>query len=330
MTVDIKLTEQDHAILAGLDAVGVTSIAALADAAKLKSHAVRYRLQNLLDRNLLSPFCSVDPAAIGFRSFIVYFSLSSAPAATTERALNTLVDHQNVSWVGELSGAFQYGFTVCARDATHAMSLLGDIANSMGVEWQRKHVTQRTHLIFWPLKFFSVDTESSVSIVYPLNPTSHHIDQLDHLILRAKGENAILSHSEIGRMAGIAPTTIAYRIEQLVEKGIVLGSWYSPNWGNLRMGHSEVSLILRRVSPQVVDELIRFGRHTRSCMYVVGGLGSWDFQFNILSSHPAEPQRFMSELWEKHGNVIESLSISGYTGLLKYRTYPFVDLHGAS
>ena len=65
-------------------------------------------------------------------------------------------------------------------------------------------------------------------------------------------------------------------------------------------------------------------------MYVVGSLGSWDFQFNILSSHPAEPQRFMSELWEKHGNVIESLSISGYPGLLKYRTYPFVDLHGAS
>jgi DNA-binding Lrp family transcriptional regulator len=323
------LTEQDRAVLAGLDSVGVSSISALAEASNLKAHAVRYRLQNLLEQDLLSPFCSIDPAAIGFSSYIVYFSLSSASPADTAEALNTLVSHQNVSWVGELSGSFQYGCTICARDATHAMSLLGQIIVAMGIEWQRKHITQRTHLVFWPLKFFSADTESSVSIAYPTKPARHEIDELDHLILRHKGENATLSHSEIGRSAGIAPSTIAYRIEQLIEKKIILGSWYAPNWGNLGMGHSEVSLIFREISPSLFDELILFGRRTRSCMYVVGGLGSWDFQFNILSSHPAEPQRFISELWEKFGNKIEDLSISGYTGLLKYRTYPFHELHGA-
>jgi len=317
-------------ILAGMDTVGVSSISALAEAANLKAHSVRHRLQNLLERKLLTPFCSIDPAAIGFNSYIVYFSLAPAPAAKIGRALKTLVAHQNISWVGELSGAFQYGCTVCARDATHAMSLLGQIIASMEVEWQRKHITQRTHLIFWPLKFFSVDTENSVSIAYPTSTTRHAIDQLDHLILRSKGENPTLSHSEIGRSLGIAPTTIAYRIEQLIAKKIILGSWYAPNWDNLGMGHSEVSLVLKEVSPRAIDDLIVFGRRTRSCLYIVGGIGSWDFQFNILSSHPAEPQQFISRLWEEHGNKIETISISGYPGLLKYRTYPFVDLLGAS
>lgn len=324
------LTDQERAILAGLDSVGIASIATLADAASLKAYTVRYGLQNILERGLIGPFCSIDPAAIGFTSFMVYFSLHPAPAAKIQKALNVLISHQNVSWVGELSGPFQYGFTVCARDTYHAMRLIDAITEKMSIPWQAKSFTHRTHLIFWPLKLFSEGTGPSFTVTYPLTPIRTEIDQLDHIILQAKGGDPTISHSELARRAGAAQSTITYRIEQLISKGVILGSWYGPNWNQLGIGHSEVSLVLKEVSPRLLEELVSFGRQDRSCHFVVGGVGSLDFQFSVLSSHPSEIQRFTSELWERYGHKIDSINISAYTRLLKYCTYPFVDFGGAS
>jgi DNA-binding Lrp family transcriptional regulator len=322
------LSEKEVAILAAIDAVGVTSVAALADATSLKTQSVRYGLQSLLERHLISPFCSIDSAAVGFRSYIVYFSLSPGGTSSVDKALSALASHQNVSWLGELSGTYQYGCTVCARDTPHVMSLLERITAGMGVKWQRKSITERTHLTFWPLKLFSASTEASLAISYPTRPIQHEIDQLDHAILKLKSEDPTLPTSEIARTSGNPLSTVAHRIEQLFKRGILLGSWYAPNWNNLGIGHSEVSLVLREVAPSLIEELARFGRRTRSCHYVVGGLGSWDFQLNILSSPPTELQRFTRELWEIFGDRIETVNVSAYSRLLKYSTYPFQDLQG--
>jgi DNA-binding Lrp family transcriptional regulator len=323
------LNEKELATLAALGAVGVTSVTALADAASLKMPTVRYALQSLLERRLISPFCSIDPAAVGFRSYIVYISLSPGASSSVESALQALASHQNVSWVGELSGAFQYGCTICARDTFHFMSLLERIAVDMGVRWERKSVTERTHLTFWPLKFFSENPETSLSISHSSHPVRHEIDLLDHTVLKLKSEDPTLSNSEIARLSKSPVSTIVHRVEQLSKKKILLGSWYAPNWNNLGIGHSEVSLVLRDVSSSLIEELVRLGGRTRSCHYVVAGAGSWDFQFNILSSHPTELQRFTRELWETFGSRIETINVSAYTRLLKYSTYPFQKLHGA-
>lgn len=322
------LNEQELAVLAGLSAVGVTSIANLADTASLKAHAARYGLESLLDRKLLSPFCSINPAPLGFDAYITYFSLTPTPLAKVSAALGELVAHQNVSWVGEMTGTYQYGCTVYAKNISHAMSLLDQIATRMGIPWQKKSITQRTHVIFWPLKLFSADLNSTLTVEYPVRSDPQEIDQLDHHVLRIKSRSPAMSHNEIARLIGSASSTVSYRIEQLVQRGIILGSWYIPNWNGLGLSHSEISLITRHISPRFINELVSFGRQTRNCEFVVAGLGSWDFQFNILCSHPMELQAFTSALWAHYGEKIETLSMSGYTRLLKYSTYPFTDPGG--
>ena len=323
------LNEKELATLAALGSVGVASVTALAEAASLKVPTVRYALESLLERRLISPFCSIDPAAVGFRSYIVYFSLAPGAPSGVDGALQALVSHQNVSWLGELSGAFQYGCTVCARDTVHCMSLFEGMTAGMGVRLERKSMTERTHLTFWPLKFFSESPEASLAVSYATHPLRHQIDPLDHTILKLKSEDPTLSNSEIARLSKSPVSTIVHRVEQLAKKKILLGSWYAPHWNNLGIGHSEVSLVLREVSTSLLEELVRFGGRTKSCHYVVGGAGSWDFQFNILSSHPTELQRFTRELWETYGTRIETVNVSAYTRLLKYSTYPFKDLRGA-
>jgi DNA-binding Lrp family transcriptional regulator len=324
------LSEQELAILASLGTVGVTSIAALADAANLKAHTARYGLQNLLDRHLLSPFCSIDPATLGFSAYITYFSLTPTSLTKVDEGVREMVAHQNVSWVGEMTGTYQYGCTVYARDATHAMLLIEQITSRMGIPWQKKSLTQRTGVIFWPLKFFSTDLNSTSAIEYPNRPLHQEIDQLDHQLLRIKGRNPTMPNNEIARLVGSAASTVTYRVEQLVAKGVILGSWYIPNWNSLGLSHSEISVVTKAVSPSLIHELIAFGRRARNCQFVVTGLGGWDLQFNVLSSHPTELQAFTGALWANYGDNIDSLTVNGYTRLLKYSTYPFVELGGES
>lgn len=205
----MKLNEKERAILSGLNAVGSGSLATLADAANLKTHAVRYGLENLLERGILSPFCSIDPSTLGFNSYIVYFSLPPISKEEVERALSLILSHPNISWIGELSGAFQYGCTVCAKNIHHALALFEEIGTIMRIPWQRKILAQRTRLTLWPLKFFGRGDAPSVYVDYPPRVTRYEIDELDHKILKLKNDSPTMSHSEIARMCGQSLSTIS-------------------------------------------------------------------------------------------------------------------------
>jgi DNA-binding Lrp family transcriptional regulator len=322
----MKFTEKEKAILAGLNSVGTGSLAALADAANLKTHAVRYGLENLLERGILSPFCSIDASTLGFNSYIAYFSLPPTPREEAERALSSIVSHPNVSWIGELSGAFQYGCTVCAKNVYHALALFDEIAVTMKIPWQRKMFAQRTALTFWPLKFFGRDDAQPVCVEYPALPARCEIDDLDHKILKLKNDSPTMSHSEIARICGQPVSTIAYRIQQLIENKVIIGSWYIINWGRMGIAHSEVSLVLKRLDTSLLKRLVSFGRECRSCYFVVGGVGAWDFQFNVLTEHQDELHRFISDLRTSFGHEIDEVAIHAYTRLFKFSNYPFKDL----
>ena len=220
----MKLSSQERVILNALDGVGVAPVSDVAGASSLSEHSVRYGLSGLIEKQLVRPFCSIDPGALGFRAYSIYFSLKPGSVADCSRGVERIV-------IGEVSEAF-------------------------AVPWHRKVFYERTQIVFWPLKFFGSPNVPSISIDCPSSDRTHKIDELDHRILLRKSEDALVSNATLARECGEAVSTVSYRVAQLKERRIINGAWFVPNWEKLGLIHSQFSLLLTRVDPKLQKALI--------------------------------------------------------------------------
>ena len=319
----MKLSSQERVILNALDGVGVAPVSDVAGASSLSEHSVRYGLSGLIEQQLVRPFCSIDPGALGFRAYSIYFSLKPGSVADCSRGVERIVAHPYVSWLGEISGPFQYGCTVYARNLTQAIAIIGEVSEAFAVPWHRKVFYERTQIVFWPLKFFGSPNVPSISIDCPSSDRTHKIDELDHRILLRKSEDALVSNATLARECGEAVSTVSYRVAQLKERRIINGAWFVPNWEKLGLIHSQFSLLLTRVDPKLQKALIDFGRASPVCCIALACAGSWDFELNALTEDQAGVQTFQTELWREFGNYIESTTILSYTRAIKFTNYPF-------
>lgn len=319
----MKLTTHERTLLTTLDAVGVASIADVAEASNLREHSVRFGLAGLLRKQLIRPFCSVDPGALGFRAYSVYFSLKPGSLDDFSRGIKRIIAHPYVSWLGELSGPFQYGCTVYARNLTQAIAIIGEVSDALGVPWHRKAFYERTRVVFWPLKYFGSSDVPSVAIDCPASTCSQKIDELDHRILSLKSQDALISNANLARHCGQPASTISYRVVQLESRGIINSAWFVPNWEKLGLIHSQLSLSLTKVDPKLQNALVEFGRRSSVCCIALACAGSWDFELNVLTPDQAGLQTFQTELWREFGNYIESTINLSYTRVIKFSAYPF-------
>ena len=149
----MKTSPQEVQVLAAINKLGAAPVQKLAEHAGLKAHAVRYALQAMIDRKAIEPVSAINMQAIGLKPYMLYFSIKAATHAEEERAAQVAAAHQNVSWVAELSGEYQFGMQVLAPSAPAALKIIGDIRAQMGVTWFRKAFVEGLEMYIWPLKY---------------------------------------------------------------------------------------------------------------------------------------------------------------------------------
>lgn len=142
----MKLSPHEIKVLSAINKLGAAPVQKLADESGIKPHTVRYALDGMIERKALTPFCALNIAAIGLKAYLVYFSFKSASHAEEEHAIKVAAAHQQVTWIAELSGDYQYGMEVLASSSVEAVKVIGEIRRSMGVPWFRKALIETLSL----------------------------------------------------------------------------------------------------------------------------------------------------------------------------------------
>ena len=321
----MKLSDRDTAILANLSPDGVGSVETFASADKQRSHAAAHELTHLIDRQCITQSCFIDVGTLGFRSYIAYFSFQPALRSEVDAALAAVSRHPYVSWLGELSGSFQYACTVCAKDISQALLIYGSLTNTMKLPWHRKAFVERYLLTTWPLKSGAEQTHPH-AIVYPPPSTQVSISDLDHNVLSLKAVSPELPHAEIAKSLSLTEIEVGERMQELQRARVITGCCYAVNTNRLGLAHTEISLTLNRIDAALIDMLVNFGREHPRCRSVAGCLGTWDFQFTVLTTNTDDQHRFTSELWQRFGHHIESLHVTSHARELRSNPYPFPNL----
>jgi DNA-binding Lrp family transcriptional regulator len=321
----MKLSSHEVKVLAALNKLGRVPLQQLAKEAGLKSHSVRYALDRMLERKALVPCCAVNLYGIGLNNYIVYFSFKAASHADEERAVQIAAAHQQVTWVAELSGDYQYGMEVLASSTSEAVRVIGEVSRAMGVPWFRKAFIETLSLDIWPLKYFAKqEPERNVISQYPVE-RRHEIDSVDHKILRLKVEQPLASDEQIARVCGVPSTTVGYRLKKLESAGVITGYCFTPIWDALQISQFKIVVSLKGVDEQQHERLFAFARRAENCILALRCVGAWDFEFNIFVVNADEARQFTTLLWRQFGEVLDDVRSIAYPRTIKRVSYPFTD-----
>jgi Lrp/AsnC family transcriptional regulator for asnA, asnC and gidA len=142
----IRLDDIDRRIVAALLADGRASAAVVSRGLEgVSERAVRYRIQRLLDHQVVRVGAVVDPAAVGY-SLIADVFIEVAPGSLRSVA-ERLAEHSRVSYVAAAIGRGDLSIQICARDDAELAELVDELVASIpGVK------AARTVLVPWRLK----------------------------------------------------------------------------------------------------------------------------------------------------------------------------------
>src|SRR5262245_54825742 len=117
-TAKVNLDEKDRGILRLLLKNPRLSTAEMARTLGVQRDTVRYRIERLEREGLIMKYHVIlDPHALGYEIFVtLLIKAYPAPAEQTKSLLAKLAQHENITHVSRLVGAFDYSAQVVAKD----------------------------------------------------------------------------------------------------------------------------------------------------------------------------------------------------------------------
>ncbi|MDO8340212.1 MAG: Lrp/AsnC family transcriptional regulator [Candidatus Burarchaeum sp.] len=136
------------------------------------------------------------------------------------------------------------------------------------------------------------------------------LDVKDRWLLYALDRNARQPLAALGRAAKVSKQVAAYRLQGLIERGIVKGFITVPNVS--KFGYKSHKLLLRfqNLGPEKEGELIRYLVKHPAVGWLVRCVGRWDVVLVVWSKNDLDFATFLQELENKYGAYILERDIS--------------------
>ena len=130
------------------------------------------------------------------------------------------------------------------------------------------------------------------------------LDIKDKKILYQLDINARQSASEIGKKVGLSKQVVAYRINRLIETGVIQKFYAVYDTSKLGYTTYKIFLRLQNVDLQKQNEIIEYIKNHQNVQFFVSCDGMFDLVFNVLTKTALELYDLIKELENKYGNYI--------------------------
>jgi DNA-binding Lrp family transcriptional regulator len=110
------------------------------------------------------------------------------------------------------------------------------------------------------------------------------IDKKDERILAQLDKDSRQTDSQIAKKAGLSKQVVNYRINNLVQKGIITEFYTSIDTAKLGLNSYYVFLQLEKIDKQKEEEIVRKLKELNFIGWIVTGIGRWDLCILLFAS----------------------------------------------
>ncbi|MBU0591643.1 MAG: Lrp/AsnC family transcriptional regulator [Candidatus Micrarchaeota archaeon] len=140
--------------------------------------------------------------------------------------------------------------------------------------------------------------------------TEIKLDKKDRQIMHELEENSRQSYTEIGKKVRLKSNTVEYRINKLIQSGIILRMFAEPNLAKLGLKTYRLYLKMENISSEKENEFIAYLKKHPKGQWFAALEGNWDYIMRYSLRDEIEFKKEIDELTKRFGDCMKSKNIA--------------------
>lgn len=318
----VELDNVDRHILFELDKNCRIPESALAKIVRKSREAVRYRIRKMENEGVMVRYTTLlNVGKLGYQGYKLYLK-ARADHKRRKEFQKYLLGLNNLFWLGEADGAWDYGLTFFANSNEEFYAQKNEIFSRFRDIILQKYTGAILEPICFGRKFLYQDaTEKDRKTTHMFGRVEFNkIDALDKRILGELAKNARIKFVELAKKAGSTVDVVRNRLRRLEKIGVVCRYYAVLDYKKLGMEFYKAFLFFDSLPAQLERKLYRFCQMHPNIVYLVRQISPWDVEVEIMVRNYAEYNeiinRIKEEFSENLGNVESAVMNEDYV-------YPF-------
>ncbi len=296
----------------------------LAKKLKLQVHNVRYALKNMESSGLIQKAVLVNVKGLGLAMHNIFFSLAAEQQKKRQQILNAIQNAQEITWLGEFGGDFQYGLGLAVSSFEDVRSFLEKLSEKFGRVFFEKQVCYQYNSLRYSRKYLDTKVPKTKGLPYYTHVKTFDYDQLDIKILTAMQDHGALSDRALAQQVGVPLSTLKLRIAKLEKAGVISGYVYVVDYNRLGVEQFKLLVYSRGYSSAFRDRLTTWSQLHPNVIGFIECFGAWDYEINLEVENHEQVITITQELYESFGEELSLIKT-----LTRFRNLKLTSLPGS-
>jgi DNA-binding Lrp family transcriptional regulator len=297
-------------------------VPALAKATNLRPHIITYALKRLQERKIVRPFVMYNIHALGLTDYCVFFNVTGSGKRLRDRVLQYAVESPQVTYVAELSGRYQYSASVIVPSIFEVEAFFDGLAKRIEQPSLDLSFCIRAQWSVLPIKYLDPAGRKLAPATRTESQCRVEVDATECRLLSMLNRDPSISWVKLASAVGIPYSTVRYRIESLIKRGVIIGFPYVVDGSRLGRHPFRVLIVARGIDTTFRKALFRFAVAHPLCTMFVRCLGAWDFELNYDLEELSQGGAMVQELYDTFGPYIQSTTTVNELAVLKTHEWP--------
>ncbi len=211
-------------ILSELDQNSRQAYSTLAKKARIKKDTVKYRIDKLIEREVINGFYTViDYSKLGFLLFRLYIKTEEIPEPKKQELINYLKAHKNVNLLFRITGIYNLSFDVWVIDVWQYEDFWYDLVKKFGIYFADYHSAIKSSYTEFSRNYLHESKNDKIDFTIFQKTEKENLDKLDFKILTILSTNARTSLTELAAKTGVSIVTCRTRLKTLIKTKVIVG-----------------------------------------------------------------------------------------------------------
>jgi len=173
--------------------------------------------------------------------------------------------------------------------------VLDEMLTRVGRHVSDKLISFSAKIIHLKKKFLTGELDDTALVVGGDVPEVA-LDELDYEILGILTKSARRSYREIGMMLGVSPKVVKYRMQRMIDAGVILGFDVKLDHKMLGFTHHKIFLKLANISSTSIDAIIEHLVKLTNTTCITKSIGFSDLEFEVMVRNNGELHTILKDI----------------------------------
>ena len=312
------LDKKDKKILHQLDLNCRQPISSIAKQVRLSKDTVKDRIRRLEDAGIIQGYyAEINAHALGYKMYRIYIKFERTTPKDEEEMVSYLKKEGAVVIISSLNGSWDFVIITHHKNDYVFDKFWQEFYRNFSKFISKRLITPIITLYAYKKSYLYEEREYTETVMD--GRTTVEIDGLDRRILLLLSNNARLSLIELAAKLGSSPKVIAYRMNKLIKKNVILS--FRAQINVAKMGYEYYKIDVSVYDANKLDEMYLFAKRNPNTIYIDKTIGISDFEFDMEVKGFSEFTKIMDEIKAASNGNLENYE---YFSVSKFHKLSFM------